>query len=202
VGTERLLLAVEKSSWRNITITSIDMHPTGRIDPRMRFYTKDECEDWLGGRGRAKPDAIPEIHRAHVHYPTSPGRILYLAHWVAGSLMYRDPALVWIAEWGIWGSSENWHLYYKLRQSYGDLRLLHEAPGHLFLGHESEDLTSFLQVAMLNGWGGYILTQADYVNAFFSHDEYIDFFAAQGGLGVLDDIRKEFGTVEHPPKEV
>jgi hypothetical protein len=37
---------------------------------------------------------------------------------------------------------------------------------------------------MLNGWGGYILTQAHYLNAFFSHDEYIDFFAAEGGLGV------------------
>jgi len=168
----------------------------------MRFYTKDECEDWLRDRKRVKPDCIPEIHRAHVHYPTSPGRILHLAHWVAGSLMYPDPALVWITEWGIWGSSENWHLYYKLRQSYGDLRLLHEAPGHLFLGHESEDLTSFLQIAMLNGWGGYILTQADYLNAFFSHDEYIDFFAAEGGLGLFEDIRKEFGTVEHPPKDM
>jgi hypothetical protein len=30
---------------------------------------------------------------------------------------------------------------------------------------------------MLNGWGGYLLTQAGYVNAFFSHDEYIEFFA-------------------------
>ncbi len=131
----------------------------------MRFYTKDECEEWLGGQGRVKPDAIPEIHRAHVHYPTTVGRIFYLAHWIGSSLMYRSPALVWITEWGIWGSGENWHLYYKLRQSYGDLRLLHEAPGHLFLGHESEDLTSFLQIAMLNGWGGYILTQADYLNA-------------------------------------
>jgi len=38
-------------------------------------------------------------------------------------------------------------------------------------------------------------TQADYVNAFFSHDEYIDFYA------VLDEnlvgIRNEFGTTEH-----
>ncbi len=109
--------------------------------------------------------------------------------------MYREPALIWITEWGIWGSSENWHLYYRLRQSYGDLRLLHEAPGHLFLGHESEDLTSFLQIAMLNGWGGYILTQANYANAFFSHDEYIDFFAAQDGS--LAELVKEFGTVEH-----
>jgi hypothetical protein len=40
--------------------------------------------------------------------------------------------LVWITEWFIWGSSENWNLYYKLRQSYGDLRLLPEAPGIRF----------------------------------------------------------------------
>jgi hypothetical protein len=149
-----------------------------------------------------KPEATPEVHRAHVHYPTTTGRILYLAQWIGNSLLFHNPALVWITEWGVWSSSENWHLYYKLRQSYGDLRLLHEAPGHLFLGHESEDLASFLQIAMLNGWGGYILTQADCVNAFFSHDEYIDFFAVQGGLGLLEDIRKEFDTVEHPPKEV
>ena len=66
---------------------------------------------------------------------------------------------------------------YKLRQSYGDNRLLHEAPEHLFLEHEAEDLSSFLQLSLLNGWGGYILTEANYVNAFFSHEEYIEFFA-------------------------
>ena len=157
----------------------------------MRFYTKDECDEWLAGLGRVKPDAIPEIHKTHVHYPTTVGRIFHLAHWIGSSLMYRSPALVWITEWGIWGSSENWHLYYKLRQSYGDLRLLHEAPGHLFLGHESEDLASFLQIAMLNGWGGYVLTQEDYVNAFFSHDEYIDFIAKHDED--LVDVRKVLG---------
>lgn len=166
----------------------------------MRFYTKEHCEDWLQGRGRMKPEDVPNIHRAHVHFPSSPGRIFYLAHWIGSELMYRNPALLWITEWGIWGSSENWHLYYKMRQSYSDYQLLHEAPGHLFLGHESEDLASFLQIAILNGWGGYILTQANYVNAFFSHDEYIDFYAALDEN--LGGIRKEFGTVEHPPKRV
>jgi hypothetical protein len=96
-----------------------------------------------------------------------------------------------MTEWGIWSSGENWHLYYKLRQSYGDQRLLHEAPGHLFLEYEAEELTSFLQISMLNGWGGYILTGANYVNAFFTHDEDIDFFAENSGN--LDDLRKEFG---------
>ena len=92
---------------------------------------------------------------------------------------------------GIWGSSENWHLYYKLRQTYGDNRLLHEGPGHLFLEHEAEDLASFLQLCMLNGWGGYVLTEANYVNAFFSHDEYIDFFGNQDAN--LMDVRKALG---------
>lgn len=97
-------------------------------------------------------------------------------------------ALLWITEWGIWPGSENWHLYYKLRHSYGDFRLLHEAPGHLFLDYEVEDLASFLQIVMLNGWGGYVLTEADYVHAFFSHDEYIDFFSSEDIH--LDSVRQ------------
>ena len=107
------------------------------------------------------------------------------------------PTLLWITETGIWPSSENWHLYYRLRQSYSDHVLLHEAPGHLFLEHETEDLASFLQIAMLNGWGGYVLTEADYVNAFFSHDEYIDFFADTNEL--LADVRATLVTSPSKP---
>jgi hypothetical protein len=52
-------------------------------------------------------------------------------------------------------------------------------PGHNFLDHATADLASFLQIAMLNRWGGYVLTEADDVNVFFSHDEYIDFYSKQ-----------------------
>ncbi|HEV2487914.1 MAG TPA: hypothetical protein VGT08_20510 [Terracidiphilus sp.] len=145
----------------------------------MRFYTELECESWLAGFERQKPDKVPELRVEQICYPPTPGRIEYYAHWIATTLTYRMPTLLWMTEWGIWGA--NWHLYYRFRQSYGDHRLLHEAPGHLFLEYESEDLASFLQLAMLNGWGGYVLTQANYVNAFFSHDEYIRFFASEDG---------------------
>jgi hypothetical protein len=145
----------------------------------MRFYTEQECESWLIGRERVKPDAIPGILVEQMSYPPTPGRIHYSAQWIASSLTCRMPTLLWMTEWGIWPSSENWHLYYKLRQSYGDLQLLHEAPGHLFLEYEMEDLVSFLQLSMLNGWGGYILTGADYVNVFFSHDQYLRFYAKE-----------------------
>ena len=157
---------------------------------RLRFYTKQECEEWLHSRERTKPDETPGAHMEHVRYPAEPHRICLFSHWIATSLTFRAPALLWITEWGIWPSSENWHLYYKLRHSYGDQQLLHEAPGHLFLEHESEDLASFLQLAMLNGWGGYLLMQADYVNAFFSHDEYVEFFA--GLEANLADVREQF----------
>jgi hypothetical protein len=145
----------------------------------MRFYTEMECQAWLAGLGRRKPNEMEELRVAQISYPPTPGKIQYYAHWIATELTYRRPTLLWITEWGIW--QENWHLYYKLRQSYDDFRLLHEAPGHLFLDFETEDLASFLQLAILNGQGGYVLTEANYVNAFFSHDEYIRFFASDAG---------------------
>src|SRR5690348_82007 len=143
----------------------------------MRFYTKHECEDWLRGREISKPDEVPGLEVETLWYPKKSIPVFALSHWIATALTNRQPVLLWITEWGIWPSSENWHLYYKLRQSYGDHGLLHEAPGHLFLEHESEDLASFLQLSILNGWGGYFLPSRNDVRAFFSHDEYIDFYA-------------------------
>jgi hypothetical protein len=158
----------------------------------MRFYTKEECETWLSGRERVLLDATSGIQTERLNYPSEPHRIFFIARWIATTLTFQRPSLLWITEWGIWPSSENWHLYYKLRQTYGDHRLLHDAPGHLFLEYESEDFASFLQIATLNGWGGFVLTEAHYVNAFFSHDEYIDFFAEY--TENLDKIRKDLET--------
>jgi hypothetical protein len=135
---------------------------------------------------------MPDVQVERIQYPPEHYQFFFLAHWVASELTYRMPTLLFITEWGIWPSSENWHLYYRLRQTYGDNRQLHEAPGHLFLEHEAEDLASFLQLSMLNGWGGYVLTEANYVNAFFSHDEYINFFAQDSGN--LANVRNTLGT--------
>jgi hypothetical protein len=155
----------------------------------LRFYTKQECDEWLSGRQRKLPDTCPGSFLT-TSFPDKAFGYYYTARWIASSITFRDPALLLITEWGIWPTSENWHLYYKLRNSYGDFRLLHEAPGHFFLGHEMEDLATFLQVSMLNGFGGYLLTGANYVNCFFSHDQYINFYAdTEANLSL---VRKEF----------
>ena len=74
----------------------------------------------------------------------------------------------------------------------GDVRFLHEAPGHLFLTHEMEDFATILQMSLLNGWGGYVLTSANVVNAFFSHDEYIEFYADDDSR--LTSVREQFAS--------
>jgi hypothetical protein len=159
---------------------------------QMQFMTHEQCERWLRDRQRALPQRQAGVNVERFSYPPKPGRLRFVAHWIATSIGYRMPILLWMTEWGIWPSSENWHLYYKLRQSQGDHRLLQDAPGHLFLDFESEDLASYLQLAMLNGWGGYLLTEANYVNAFFSHDEYIDFFAEKESE--LEAVRNAVGS--------
>jgi len=143
----------------------------------MRCYTKEQCEQWLESRGRKKPDE--ETGLAKTSEKLEDLRAFTLAQWISGNLTYRSSVLLWITEWGIWPSSENWHLYYTLREINQDKRLLNEAPGHLFLPHEMEEFATVLQLSILNGWGGYILTDANYVNAFFSHDEFIDFYASE-----------------------
>ncbi len=163
----------------------------------MRFYTEKECAEWLSRQKRQKPDQVQGLITEKFDYPKAFSRMMYMAYWIASSVMFRKPALLWITEWGIWGESCS-HLYYKLRQSYSDYRLLEEAPGHLFLGHETEDFTSFLQLAMLDGWGGYIITEIGHIDAFFSHDEFFRFYTTHDVNFV--ELREAFRDEPQRPK--
>ena len=40
-----------------------------------------------------------------------------------------------------------------------------------------------MHLTFLNGWGGYVPTEQDHVNVFFSHDEYLVFYGARNQLG-------------------
>jgi hypothetical protein len=152
----------------------------------LRFWTADECERWLVALARSRPARSRE---AAVPFPTTASRTIYSAGWIAAAVAYRRPVLLWVTESHIWDS--NWHLYYRFRQSYHDFRLMDEAPGHYFLGHESEDLGSFVQLVMQNGWDAYLLTEMDYVNLFFSHDGFTDVLS--GGPDVVAEFRNNAG---------
>ena len=102
--------------------------------------------------------------------------------------------MLWVTGWGVWPSSENLHLYYKLRQSHGDVRLMHEAPGHLFLRYEASDLVSFLQVGLLCGWDIHLLPTVGYARAFVSHDEFVEFASDDNNAGLVKDFADPLAT--------
>lgn len=157
---------------------------------RMRCLTDERCKEWMQGRELA----LPEEHSNYVAERVwlKEWHSFPVAQWLADQLTCRDETLLWITEWKVWPSSENWYLYYTLRRLAGDRGFLHEAPGHLFQAFELEELTTILQVSILNGWGGYFMAAGGNINAFFSHDGYIDFYASNAEE--LDVIRKRFSA--------
>jgi hypothetical protein len=153
----------------------------------VRFLTADESRHWAktheielgsGGVPEREPAGLKTLRFG---FPPTPPQLNWLAQFVAFSLKPRHSCLLWITASGIFPSSENTHLYYRLRQSYGDLRLLDEAPGHLFLEYEDADLATFLEVGILNGWDVHVLPELAYggpdmARAFVCHDEWLALF--------------------------
>ena len=158
----------------------------------MRFLTPDECRAWgsqtgyvLDERGApSRPSTKP--HHVRRDVPQSFTRLTAFCRHLEASLRPRQACLLWVTDWGIW--EENLHLYYRLRQSYRDPRLLHEAPGHLFLEYEGADLVSFLEVAVLCGWDVHLLPTVGYAQAFVSHDEFVEFASDEHNPGLITEF--------------
>lgn len=163
----------------------------------MRFMTSEECRAWADTMNiKLNPSGTPELPIPGWHHVkqeiAAHKQLTWFCNHVERSLQPRTACLVWVTDWGIW--DENLHLYYRLRQSYGDMRLLHEAAGHYFLDYESPDLVSFLQVAILCGWDAHLLPVNGYARAFVSHDEYIVFAADPNNQSLADDFSRELSS--------
>jgi hypothetical protein len=144
----------------------------------MKALTSLEAADWckshkIGLDSRGKPvTAGDNLESARFKTPSNASKHLWLCRYMEIALRPWKRCLFWPTECGIWESSENWHLYYRLRQSYDDHRLIEEAPAQLFLDYEKDDLITFLQVGLSMGWDIHLLTQDDYGRIFVSHDEW------------------------------
>lgn len=126
----------------------------------------------------------------HVYFENTIGRSYVLAQRIASWLGSPSWCLFLVTEYGIWPSSENLHLYYRIRQSYRDNRHLHEAPGHYFLRHEVVDLVTFVDLALQFGWGGHLFSSVDDKRIFLSHDGWLRVGSAGLDQSVIDSIEK------------
>ena len=87
---------------------------------------------------------------------------------------YFDWCVLWVVLTGVWRSNENLHLYYRLRQSYGDFAHVEDVQGIVGLRHELVDIATFLHLGMLFGWEMYLVTNYDEGRLFVSHDGWYE----------------------------
>jgi hypothetical protein len=152
----------------------------------MRFLTPSECDAWISNRTGVEPAA----EYLSIELPTESGRLLFLARYVAHETKFRERCLLRVTDCNIWPSLNNWHLYYRLRESYGDRLSIDEAPGHLFLEHEAEDLSTFLHLAMLFGWDAQLRSDAPYLSCELSHDGFLDVYYNRACGETFSEFRK------------
>jgi len=91
--------------------------------------------------------------------PEGAGRRIALVSNHLGWFRDADRVLVWIAEWGVWRSSERPHIFDRFRQAYGVHEPLTKKCRHLFTADEFEDTVSFVSLAVLFLWDCYVLTR-------------------------------------------
>ena len=161
----------------------------------MRFLSVNECISWsIGqliplGEDQRPTLSISGMHTLKCKLPSSLYQIDYFSQLIEGSLHPRDRCLLWVTDWSVGINTDNWHLYYRLRQSYGDQRLIEEAPGHLFLNYEIADMVSFIKIGLIHGWDIHLLPSEGYGRVFISHDEWVQF--DQTTLTEIEGIKKE-----------
>ncbi|HXB24656.1 MAG TPA: hypothetical protein VNV25_08015 [Gemmatimonadaceae bacterium] len=155
----------------------------------MHFLTPSECSEWDALRPR------PGAFHAKVAIPRDCTASLRFCQSVERAMRPYRACLLWFTETDIWHSSTNWHLYYRLRQSYGDHRRVEDAPGQVFLDDEAADFVSFFQIAVLAGFDAHLITDpTGYSRAFLSHDEFVEFSADEGN----EELVKEFVSLTSP----
>lgn len=145
----------------------------------MRIYTAEECANWgeglVGLDDQRSPERdIEKPHRLWCPFPSGFTQTLWFSRCIESALQPRDSCLVWVTGWGIFPSNENLHLFYRLRQAYGDGRLLHEAPGHVCLNYESAEVVTLIQLGILFGWDLHLIPAGGYARAFVCHDEWVE----------------------------
>jgi hypothetical protein len=174
----------------------------------MRFLTKTESEERFSGNGWPVDPAKPkeDFFGISAKIPQSFTKVFWLSQVLSESFVSFDSCLLWITTWRVWSSSENLHLFYKLRETYSERRLLGEAPGHFFQKYEQADLATFIHIAILSGWDFHLQPSPKWLQGFISHDEWFELFSIdEANLNDVKDIlgrgKIDFKTFRTPISE-
>lgn len=161
----------------------------------MRFLTLAECKQFAHDAGITEEELAAATEEEsggraiRVAIESERHRAFFLAKQVASLFHDFQAALMWVTDYGIWPSSENQHLYYRLRRAAGDSGTLRDAPGHLFVKNEQDDFVTFVHLALEFGWGVNILAKPTYRWVHASHDGWLRIVHAPGDKDLVEEVK-------------
>ncbi len=146
----------------------------------MKIIDENETIVWLAERGLMGPDRKLLIssfpNSASCKIPVDAGRKNGLSKLLASLYEDDEEALLWINEYGIWPSCEDWVLFDGFRRSLGEDSPLYEKPGHIFSKEDIQSLGSLLAMVFYFFWGAVLVSTTKDTIIRISHDEFIDIF--------------------------
>ena len=109
--------------------------------------------------------------------PTNSGKKTVLSKMITSLFDVHDEALLWINEFGIWPSAEDWNLFESFRKSLGEHSQLFEKPYHIFSNKDLGSVGSLLSMVFYFYWGALVISPAKNLVIKISHDEVMEVFA-------------------------
>ncbi len=142
----------------------------------MRILSDKECKQWcrnnhleLGKHGH--PNITAANGGREFAIPADAGQRIVLVNKQMDRFT-KCKALVWITGWGIWPSSERYHIFERWRLSYGCNQNIAALPGQIFCAEEYEDMVSCVTLSVMFLWDCFVLVPFGKRALFYSHDEF------------------------------
>lgn len=147
----------------------------------MKTIDQAQVLDWLSKRelqdSSGSVNYPGSIQAVRSGIPTDSGRKTVLSRVIASMFAEDEEALLWINEFGIWPSAEDWNLFEGFRLSLGEAKAVQEKPGHLFSKSELKIVGSLVAMVLYFCLGAILVSPRRGLVIKISHDELIEVYA-------------------------
>ena len=170
----------------------------------MKIINEKQISIWLSEIGISEAQGkivCPDFYKTQYHIPIDSGKKTVLSKQVASLFKNDDEILLWINEFGIWPSSEDWNLFEGFRTSLGEGEPLYKKPGHILFKDDIKTFESLLALVFYFIWGAIILSKNNNFLIKISHDEIIEiFFKERENLSYIEEKFNNLNPVKNIPE--
>jgi hypothetical protein len=146
----------------------------------MKAIDGTTINTWLISNGLIAPNGSISLLSSSVvrsySIPSDSAKKTVLSRIVASLFDSEHDSLLWINEYGIWPSCEDWTLFDGFRASLGESSSLPEKPAYLFSNQDLPSVSSLLALILYFAWGALVISPNKRLTVRISHDEVLDVF--------------------------